>query len=160
MLGVGQGKNGITRGRPVGINGIPLMAIPEIVLGERHSREVGIGADGANGHGLLHAEDAGLFHHLCAHDQIVVEELAGSLTVGAYVAHDACRVDHDMRPSVLEEADDSCVVPQIIIAAARATTSPHHSATRRRFTTQDLRSPALTVTARLLVKSSTFTSFG
>ena len=63
-------------GEAVGCVGLLGIAIPQIVLVERHRRELGVGADGAERDELRNVVQAGLLHQVSAHHQVLVEELA------------------------------------------------------------------------------------
>ena len=54
-----------------------------------------------------------------AHHQVVVEEAAGVLAVGADAADDGGEVDDDVGPRRLEHADDVGLAAKIVLAAAR-----------------------------------------
>ena len=69
------------------------VAVPEVVLAERHRRELRVRADGADLDELLDAGEPGLLHELDAHDRVLVEEPARVLAVGADAADDGGEVD-------------------------------------------------------------------
>ena len=102
--------------RSVGLLGIP---VPQIVLAERHRCELGIGADGADGHHLLHAGQARLFQHVQAHHGVLEEEASRVLAVGADPAHAGGQVEDELGPGVGQQAAAGRAVDQIVVAAAR-----------------------------------------
>ena len=117
------------------VGGVRLLrvAVPEVVLAERHRRELGVGADRADRDELLDAGQARLLHELDAHDRVVVEEAARVLAVGADAADDGGEVDDDVGPAVGEGAVDPVARAQVVVArcgARRRRSAP--AASRRR----------------------------
>ena len=102
------------------------IAVPQVVLPERHRRELGIRADRADLDELLHAPQARLLHEGDAHDGVVMEEAARVLPVGTDAADDRSEVDDDIRPAVGE-----CVGHAIGRAQVVVRTSWHEDIGRR-----------------------------
>ena len=63
------------------------VAGPDLVLPERHGRELGVRADRAHGQDLLHTGEAAFLDELDPHHQVVEEERAGIVAVGADASH-------------------------------------------------------------------------
>jgi nitroimidazol reductase NimA-like FMN-containing flavoprotein (pyridoxamine 5'-phosphate oxidase superfamily) len=102
--------------RRVGLLGI---AVPQLLLLERHRRVLRIGADRADQHELLHAVNARALDHLRAHHQVLVEEAAGALAVGADPADDRREVDHELGPQLAVQARHVLAPHHVIVLAAR-----------------------------------------
>ena len=93
-VGLGLHQQHLLR-QAVGRVGLLRVAVPEVVLAERHGRELRVGADGADLDELRDAADARLLHELDAHDRVVVEEAPRVGAVGADAADDGREVnDH------------------------------------------------------------------
>ena len=106
-------------GQAVGRVGLLGIAVPEVVLLERHRRELRIGADRADGDELLHAGQPRALHEVDAHDGVVVEEGAWMLAIGADAAHHRGQVDDHVRSPVRERLPYPRNGPQVVLCAAR-----------------------------------------
>jgi len=106
-------------GKAVGRVGFLGVAVPKVVFAERHGRVLGVGADGADGDELVDAGDARGLDELHAHQQVVVEEFAGALAVGADAADDGGEVDDHIRPRRFQQPADGRGVAQVAGGAAR-----------------------------------------
>ena len=91
------------------VGGVRLLgvAVPEVVLAERHRRELGVRADGAELDELAEVLRGGVgaarLDELDAHEGVVVEEAAGVEAVGADAPDLRREVDDDVRAGELEE---------------------------------------------------------
>lgn len=59
--------------------------------------ELGVGADRANGHELLHSEVTSIFHQLDAHDCVVIKEPATVCPVCSNASNHGCQMIDDVR---------------------------------------------------------------
>ena len=84
--------------------GLLRVAVPEVVLAERHGRELRVRADGADLDELRDAGQPGLLHQLDAHHRVLVEEAARVLAVGPDPADDRGEVDDDVGRSASASA--------------------------------------------------------
>ena len=126
--------------------GLLRVAVPEVVLVERHRRELRVGADRPDRDELVDAGQAGGLHQLDAHDRVLVEEPARVLAVGADAADDGGEVDDDVRAAVGEGPVDAVRGPQVVVAAMRGTKMSVTPASPRRRTTAVPRNPPPPVT--------------
>ncbi len=90
-------------GEAVGRVGLLRVAVPEVLLAERHRAVLGVGADGAERDQLLEAHLPAHLEELHAHHQVVVEELPRVVAVGADAAHPGRQVQDQRRPGVAVE---------------------------------------------------------
>ena len=102
-------RDAVGRVRLLGIAG------PEVVLAERHRRELRVRADRADRDELLEAGKPRVLHQERAHHQVLVVELAGMLPVRADAAHDCRKVDDDVRTMHVVETLDLLFVDQVEI---------------------------------------------
>ena len=86
--------------RSVGLLGVP---VPEVLLAERHGRELRVGADGAGEHELGGAVQPRLLEHVGAHHQVRVPVAPGVGPVGADAADLGREVEHDLRLGLVEQ---------------------------------------------------------
>ena len=121
------------------VGGVRLLrvAVPEVVLPERHRRELRVGADRPDRDELLHAGEARLLHELDAHDRVLVEEPARVLPVRPDPADHGGEVDDQLRPPVGEGAVDAVLRPEVVVPRAR-----HEDLSRRRRPGAGARPPA------------------
>ena len=77
-------------GQAVGGVGFFGVAVPEVFFFERDGSEFGISADGAQGDEFLHAVQTSLFHQLCSHHKVVVEEFTWIFPIGTYPPYFSC----------------------------------------------------------------------
>jgi hypothetical protein len=114
--------------QPVGRVGLLGIAVPQVVLAERHRRQLGVAADRADDHHLADPGAPGLVQERHAHHQVVVEELGGRGPVGADAADARRQVDEDVdRPPratrgprrLGEQAPRRARIAQVVLAAAR-----------------------------------------
>ena len=103
------------------VRGVRLLgiAVPQVLLAERHGRELRVRAHGPDRHELRDARETGVFDELRAHDQVVVEEPAGVLAVGADAADHGGEVDHEVGARLREHPRDAGFPAQVVLAAAR-----------------------------------------
>ena len=86
---------------------------------EGHRRELRIRADGADGDELGHAGLPRLVEQMRAHHQVVVEELARPLAIGADPADDRGEMNDERRLRVAIDAHHLRLVAQIVFAVRR-----------------------------------------
>src|ERR1043166_3663443 len=84
---------------------------------EWHRRELRIRADGADGDELRHAGLPRLVEQMRAHHQVVVEELARPLAIGADAADHRGEVNDERRLRVAIDAHHLRLIAQIVFAA-------------------------------------------
>ncbi len=106
-------------GQPVGRVGLLGVAVPQIVLAERHRRELRIRADGAGRDQFLQADAAAFFDELHAHHQVVVEKLSRVDAVGADAAHARRQVHDQVGLRVAIEPPHRLDVDQVVVARTR-----------------------------------------
>ena len=106
-------------GQPVRRVGLLGVAVPEVVLAERHRDVLGVGADGAHADEPLDAGQPALLDQLDAHDRVVVEELAGGGHVRADPADDGGEVDDDLGRVSASACADRVAVAQVVLGRAR-----------------------------------------
>ena len=94
------------------------VAVPDVVLAEWHGSELRVAADGPAGDELAQAHAARMFKEVRAHHEVVVEEVAGMLAVGADAPHDGGEMDHDVRSVVGVEPRDAILKAQVVLRAA------------------------------------------
>ena len=102
--------------RRVGFLGV---TVPEMLLLERHRRELRIRADRADGDKLRHARLPRLVKQVRAHHQVVVEELRRILLVGPDAADARGEVDEHGRPLIAVERLDGGHLHQIVFRRSR-----------------------------------------
>src|SRR5205807_6813544 len=83
-------------GQTVGRVGFLRVSIPQVLLTERDRRVLRVGAHRPDGDELLDLSLPRDLHEVRAHDEIVVEEFAGTLAIRADAPHDRGQVDHDV----------------------------------------------------------------
>src|SRR5207302_6741760 len=91
----------------------------EMLLLERHRRELRIRADRADGDKLRHARLPRLVKQVRAHHQVVVEELAGPLAIGADAADNSREMDDERRLGVMVDANHLRLIAQVVVAVRR-----------------------------------------
>ncbi len=91
-------------GQPVRGVGLLGIAVPQVFFAEGHRRELGIGADRANGNELVYAFLPGFVHQRNTHNQILVEKFSRAGAVGANPAGKGSKMDQDIRFGVIEHA--------------------------------------------------------
>jgi len=97
--------------RRVGLFGI---TVPQMLFLERDGCELGIGANGTDGHKLFHAALPSLVHQLHAHHQVIVEKLGGLGHICANAAYMRGQMDDDIRLGVAQHARDVFWLYQVI----------------------------------------------
>jgi hypothetical protein len=102
--------------RRVGLLGV---AVPEVVLVERHRGVLRVGADRPDRHELPDPGPASVLHQERAHDQIVVEEPAGSGPVGPDAADDRRQVDDHVGAGVLVQPGDRGLGGEVVLPPPR-----------------------------------------
>ena len=105
-------------GQPIGGVGLLRIAAPEVLLPERHGGELRIGADRADGHELLEPGLPGMLHEHRPHDEVLVVEAAGVLTVGPDAPHDRRQVDDDVGAVRLVHPADLLFVDEVELGLA------------------------------------------
>src|SRR6266550_731559 len=83
-------------GKPVGRVRLLWVSVPEVVLPKGNRRQLRIGTHSPDGDKLLDAALTGYLHELCAHHQVVVEELARSFSIGSNASHHGSEMYEDV----------------------------------------------------------------
>ena len=91
-------------GEAVGGVGLLGIAVPEVVLLERHRRELRVGADGPERDQLGDAGQAALLEDVQAHHRVLEQEAPRVVPVGADAADARREVDHQIRLRVRRSA--------------------------------------------------------
>ena len=114
-----QHHHGGLLGDAVGRIGLLWVAVPEVLLPERHRRELGVGADGSGLHELLDAVHARPFDQVQGHGHVRVEVATRVRHVGADATHLGRQVHHHLRSHALVHALHLHGVGQVELGAAR-----------------------------------------
>jgi len=70
----------------IGGVGLLWIAVPKVLFLERYGREFGVGANRADGNEFFDAAPPSFLHQLNTHDEVIIEELAGPLTIDSNAA--------------------------------------------------------------------------
>ncbi len=82
------------------------VAVPQLLLLERHRGKLGISANRSYCDELFNAELSGIFHHLNSHDGVVVKKTSRIGSVRADASDHGGKVDNDLRPGLFVETHD------------------------------------------------------
>src|SRR5207253_2470485 len=92
-------------------------AVPEIVLMERHRRELRVGGNGAGDHDLAYAVLALQLEHMRAHHEVRVPVAARVGAVGSDTAHLGGEMEDELWPRVVEQAPGVSLAREVVVAA-------------------------------------------
>ena len=95
------------------------VAVPELVLAERHRRVLRVDADRADGHELVYRVQARELEDVSSHHEVRVPEAPGVGSVRADAADLGGEVEDHPRPGLVEEPLGLLPARQVVVAAAR-----------------------------------------
>src|SRR5438552_2099628 len=94
------------------------VAVPQVILFERHRGEFGVGAHRTHLHELGHRVLARLLHQEDAHDRVVIEEAAGILAVGTDSSNPGSEVDNYVGALVGVHPNDVRFFGEVVLGTA------------------------------------------